>query len=1039
MATRALVILATALGSACAALAQPVPLVEELTPAQRQQLEQRAAKLAEQANQHARDGQPAKAVPLGEEVVRIRRRLYPAERFPQGSHDLAVSLNNLGGYLRDHGDYARAEMYHRAAAAMFARLYPPERFPDGHPDLAIALNNVGFVLNLRGDFVAAERYLQRALSMRRKLYPRERFPDGHTELATSLGNVGVLLNARGDFTRAEALLREALAMFRKLYPAERFPEGHSSIAHTLNSLGFALHSRGDHALAEPCYRDALAMFQKLYPRARFPKGHRDLALCLTNLGVLAYDRGEWARAEPLFREALTMLLEVYPRRLYPKGHTEVANGFNNLAGAVAELGDLAGAEHFYRAALAIRRMLFPPERFPNGHPHVAESLNNLAVLLSKRGDYAGAEPIHLEALAMFRKLYPPESFPYGHPHLTTILSNVGGMYGERGAYEKAEPYLRQALTMRRRLTDLFLAGAAEAEAMNHLATLPLTRDPYLSATRHLPERHADSYAVLWDGKAAIARLLERRRQALLLSTDPAAGDLGRRLLATRRELAHQLLDRNTGADHVGRLKELTAAKEDLEKKLARQLPTFAELQAREQLRPADLCARLPQAAAFVDLLRYVRFDHDPKVAGIKGEHRTDCYVAFVLHRGAPPCRVELGPAAPIDEAVGAWRQQLARGDGEAKGGRPASELRRLVWLPLARQLPPGTDTIWLAPDGLLTGLPWAALPGSRPGTILLEEYALAVAPHGRFLAEQLSAGRGREPPEQGALLAVGGVSYDQAAQAVAVPGSGQEGLRAAARPNGKVSWPVLPGTAREVDQVVRLAHKRPIRERRGRAAGPAQILVDLPEVRYAHLATHGFFADKAMRSILQLDEKVFERNRRGETIGAGARNPLVLSGLVLSGANRAGTEEPADHGILTAEAIAGLSLDHLELAVLSACETGLGEVAGGEGVFGLQRAFHIAGCKNVIASLWQVNDEATAALMGLFYHHLWVEKKAPIEALRQSQLTLYRHPERIPALAQARGPDFQKAARLPAASGAASARRSPARLWAGFVLSGAGR
>ena len=211
-------------------------------------------------------------------------------------------------------------------------------------------------------------------------------------------------------------------------------------------------------------------------------------------------------------------------------------------------------------------------------------------------------------------------------------------------------------------------------------------------------------------------------------------------------------------------------------------------------------------------------------------------------------------------------------------------------------------------------------------------------------------------------------------------------------------------------------------------------------MRWAHLATHGFFADPSIRSVLQLSAKDYERGRLGERIGAGARSPLVLSGLVLAGVNLPLKDpEKQDGGILTAEAIAGLNLDKLELAVLSACETALGEVAGGEGVFGLQRAFHIAGAKNVIASLWKVDDEATAALMSLFYHNLWREKLPALEALRQAQLTLYRHPERITALARERGPDFEKTARLPPANGSASARRAPARLWAGFVLSGPGR
>jgi hypothetical protein len=203
-------------------------------------------------------------------------------------------------------------------------------------------------------------------------------------------------------------------------------------------------------------------------------------------------------------------------------------------------------------------------------------------------------------------------------------------------------------------------------------------------------------------------------------------------------------------------------------------------------------------------------------------------------------------------------------------------------------------------------------------------------------------------------------------------------------------WNYLPGTLREVDQVIALAGDRPVCLRRGAAAGTGPVLADLPRARWAHLATHGFFADPSLRSALQLDERLFAGPDRRVRAAPAARNPLVLSGLVLSGANRplpADAPDRARHdgGILTAEAIAGLPLQGLELAVLSACETGLGEVAGGEGVFGLQRAFHLAGTHAVVASLWKVDDRATRALMAEFYRQLAgrvkpeekTEKRAP--------------------------------------------------------------
>jgi CHAT domain-containing protein len=210
---------------------------------------------------------------------------------------------------------------------------------------------------------------------------------------------------------------------------------------------------------------------------------------------------------------------------------------------------------------------------------------------------------------------------------------------------------------------------------------------------------------------------------------------------------------------------------------------------------------------------------------------------------------------------------------------------------------------------------------------------------------------------------------------------------------------------------------------------------DLPQARYAHIATHGFFADATFRSALQVDPKLFDYrgvlDRRG-----GARSPSVLSGLVLAGFNRPAGDAAADRGILTGEELLGLRLEGLELAVLSACETGLGEEGGGEGVYGLQRSFHVAGCRSVIASLWKVDDDATQALMALFYRYLWEKKLDPAEALRQAQLTLYRNPQAV-AVAKRRGADFSESD-LPEVKPepAGKPRRSPAAHWAAFTFSG---
>ena len=201
-----------------------------------------------------------------------------------------------------------------------------------------------------------------------------------------------------------------------------------------------------------------------------------------------------------------------------------------------------------------------------------------------------------------------------------------------------------------------------------------------------------------------------------------------------------------------------------------------------------------------------------------------------------------------------------------------------------------------------------------------------------------------------------------------------------------------------------------------------------------HFATHGFFADPELQSVLQADPDPLRRLGRSG-LASLARSPLVLSGLVLSGRpERPGGSAATLTGqrdILTAEAIAGLPLKDLDLAVLSACETGLGTVAGGEGVFGLQRAFHLAGTRTVIASLWSVPDRSTQILMTELYNNFWKKKMPKIEALRQAQLAMIKQYQRRN--------NQGLASRVKDQSGDATGGQSdllPPAFWAGFVLSG---
>ncbi len=209
-------------------------------------------------------------------------------------------------------------------------------------------------------------------------------------------------------------------------------------------------------------------------------------------------------------------------------------------------------------------------------------------------------------------------------------------------------------------------------------------------------------------------------------------------------------------------------------------------------------------------------------------------------------------------------------------------------------------------------------------------------------------------------------------------------------------WPFgpLPGSRAEVDVVARTFREDTdggsLRQLEGAGASESAFRKLVPGSRYVHLATHGFFAGSGTGSVRA---EPVRRSALGIGIGtqrgASGSHPGLFSGIVLAGANvRRGAR--GDDGLVTAIEMATLDMSGVELLTLSACETGLGAAASGEGLLGLQRAAQISGAHSVLASLWKVQDQAASDWMGRFYTNLWQHGMSRLDALRQVQLTRIR-------------------------------------------------
>ena len=465
----------------------------------------------------------------------------------------------------------------------------------------------------------------------------------------------------------------------------------------------------------------------------------------------------------------------------------------------------------------------------------------------------------------------------------------------------------------------------------------------------------------------------------------------------------------------------------MEKELAKQIPSLNLA----KVTPSDLQNIIALDAALIDIFQY-KYRYQAKDG--KGKLIfEDRYAAWVIRKDKPIVRVELGSAEDINKLVFQWRSSLSTRKSPSEGPQdPGLGLREKVWLPIVKHLE-GTKTVIISPDGLLGTLPFTALPGEDIKKYLIEERNIAVVPFLQTLPDLLAK---KESTGIASMLALGDVAYDVEA---IIPSSTSSLL--AVRGEKGTKWNRLPGTKAEVLSIENSFRKYfpsgNLLELNQNKASEQSVRESAPKSRYLHFATHGFFADETVKamSVKQDDRK----KMMGEKVGVTGENPGLLSGLVLAGANLP-PKGNGDDGILTASEVAELDLTGVELAILSACETGLGKTAGGEGIFGLQRAFQLAGARTVVASSWKVPDLSTKELMVRFYGNLWEKKMGKLEALREAQLWVMKEGK---AAGLDRGIDDESvvvkgAKKEPVkVEGSTKGEMLPPKYWAAWILSGA--
>jgi len=927
----------------------------------------------------------------------LERALTIRQTVGQRHPETAAVLNLLGRALVLEGQATKSkDVLERAVAVAEATLRP------GHPSVALYLRSLAIPLQDLGNLVEARALQERALSI-----IEQGFAPDSPAIAEQLNDLADTLRFQGEYTAARPLYERALNIYER-----RLPPGHPYTTTVVFNLAMLNAQLGDLIQARALHQRAVAAWQKT-----FGSNHANVGLALWEFGQTLAEQGFDREALPNFEKALAIR-----RQAHGDKTPQVAQTLSSLAYSSANLGQIGRATTLIKEALSIWSEIGGPKS-----TGFADSLTVYGRVLAENGDYAGAMRAYQDARGVRLPLLGES-----HPAMAETDIALAGVLAGQDKRQEALSTALHAEDVGRAHLRLLLGNLPERQALGYAARRPRGLDLALS----LVSRESGGGPRVLDevirGRALVFDEIASRRRPPVDdgNASPALWDA---LTSARQRLANLVVRGPTESEsdrYAALVADAQREKEDAERALADHSAAFRLKLLRADVGLERVRAQVAPGSSLVSFVRYDRsvFDRTGQTAaaGPAAARRVvrrlvPSYLAFVLRSdGSEPAVVPLGPAAPIDALIANWRQAMIDDVTKASSAPRSApsfralgiSLRQKIWDPLAAHLG-DAHRVFIVPDGALNLVPLAALATDR-GNYLLED-----GPVIHYLsAERDLVSENETVLSRGGLLAVGGPAFDDESSFAALspvgPGASRASRLSSAYRGASSncssfrSWPfeALPGSRTEVEAVAGLWTSL------GRNAGLRTLIgADATErafkqlgsgQRILHIATHGFFLGDECASAVQGTRSVgglaaAPRPAKSNDSEATSQqrsmpeSPLLLSGLALAGANRRAAAGPDEEdGILTAEEVAALNLEGVEWAVLSACETGLGTMAAGEGVLGLRRAFQVAGVRTVIMSLWPVEDSSTRQWMIALYQARLGNHLDTPDAVRQASLALIR-------------------------------------------------
>ena len=896
-------------------------------------------------------GRYAEAEQLLSRSTKMREKLQGVDH-PRYSGN----ISSLAELYEAMGKYGDAEILYKKVLEIRVKARGSE-----HPGTARVMTSLAGLYLKMGKYEDAEKLASKAIKINQEKLGKER-----VETARSMEVMAEILIAKGQYAEAEPLCKQALGIRERILSKE-----HPAVAESRLALADLYRNSGRTQEAENEYKKALEIQEK-----SLGKDHLEVARTLNLLGSLYQAKGAEKEAEQFYLRALEI-----SEKAFGKYHPEVAESYDTLAGLYLVTGKPREAELRYKAALEIRQKVYGANS-----PFLADSMHNLGVLYRSIGRYEASEH-YLQQAYTARK----NALGANHPKVASSAKELALLYAHQGKHRDSQRFFEQNLRIEGIKRDNVFLLLSEREKLVYMNETERSIHEYLSHTSKYLASDQESLAGTFNAwlqwKGAVMEAQGKHLAAVAASGNAEMKTLFDDLTTARREIAKLQTSRSTdaaSADYRAMLLNREKLKEALEARLSGLSRDFEVDKKAGKADTAGIARILPPDSVYLDFARIPFFDYQKK------SWNEPRYLVFVLRPGekTPLALLDLGPAETLDRHISAF---LTAMNASRYGYIPnrktldkeAGELYQLLLGPIEQQLS-GKTRLYISPDGNLNLIPFEVLPDEK-GAYTIEKFQISYIAAGRDIARFEPKETGRKQGVAALILAdpdydFGLSTQEKTAEAggAAIPGE----AAASPKTNALASFARLPDTKKEADTIEEILTRRmsiAVNNYQDKKAVEA-VLTAAESPIILHLATHGYFIGKE------------ESDRNTEAADSGQMllrdNPMLRSGIALAGINLS-LNEGRDEGIMSAEKVMGLKLMGTDLVVLSACETGLGDVRNGEGVFGLKRAFILSGAKAVVLSLWSVPSEETMELMTRFYE-LMADGKSKSDALKQSKLELMK-------------------------------------------------